>query len=82
MVVTGDERLHIGWKKARTVDRRQHRLQRLVAGIPLSAWQRFIRIFSDAQTEAAIASQLAAIEKSYAGQLKRSPESREALSTD
>jgi hypothetical protein len=56
--------------------------QRLVAGIPLSAWQRFIRIFSDAQTEAAIASQLAAIEKSYAGQLKRSPESREALSTD
>lgn len=50
-----------------------------VAGIPLGAWQRFIRIFSEAQTEAAISIQLAAIEKQFGPQISSSPEAHAAL---
>jgi hypothetical protein len=50
-----------------------------LAGIPLGAWQRFIKIFSEAQTEAAIEAQLSAIEAQFGPQFKSSGAANAAL---
>ena len=54
-------------------------MQNPVAGIPLGAWQKFLKIFSDGFTEATILSQLRQVEANFAGTINQSAESRTAF---
>lgn len=52
-----------------------------VAGIPLGAWQRFLKIFSEGVTEARLRSQLQQIQTTWAGTIDQSPEAKAAFET-
>lgn len=54
-------------------------MQQPVAGIPLGAWQRFLRIFSESFTETKLRNQLRQIEINNAEAIQRSEESKDAF---
>ena len=54
-------------------------MQQPTAGIPLGAWQRFFKIFSDSFTDNTMTSQLRQIEANFAATINNSPESKAAF---
>ena len=56
-------------------------MEKPLAGIPLGAWQRFLRIFSESFTETRLRNQLQQIELNSAATINRSPESKAAFAT-
>jgi hypothetical protein len=54
-------------------------MQQPVAGIPLGAWQRFLRIFSDSFSENTLRGQLHQIEMNFAATINQSTESKAAF---
>jgi hypothetical protein len=50
-----------------------------VAGIPLGAWQRFFKIFSDGFTEETVRKQLRQVETNFSGMINQSTESKSAF---
>lgn len=54
-------------------------MQQPVAGIPLGAWQRFLKIFSEGVSEASLRSQLRQIETAWVGKINQSVETKTAF---
>ena len=54
-------------------------MQNPVAGIPLGAWQRFLKIFADGFTEATVRSQLRQVETNFSGTINQSTELKTAF---
>ena len=55
-------------------------MQEPIAGIPLGAWQRFLKIFSESVTEATLRSQLMGIEARFGLLVDNTPEAKAAFS--
>ena len=54
-------------------------MQEPVAGIPLGAWQKFLKVFSEVVTETKLRNQLQQIEATWAGAINESTETQEAF---